>query len=94
VPDIDEPTFGANSWLVEEMYEQFKADPESVGEAWKEFFVDYRSGIRYRPLAVRREVILPSTRILGIAVHRALPLGHPSRARQLGTTLITTLPNV
>jgi len=35
--------FGANSWLVEEMYEQFSRDPESVGESWQEFFSDYRS---------------------------------------------------
>jgi multifunctional 2-oxoglutarate metabolism enzyme len=35
--------FGANSWLVEEMYEQFRADPQSVSEAWREFFSDYRS---------------------------------------------------
>src|SRR5215207_9619939 len=35
--------FGANSWLVEEMYEQYRADPESVGESWREFFEDYRS---------------------------------------------------
>ena len=37
------PGFGTNSWLVEEMYEQFREDPESVGEAWREFFADYRS---------------------------------------------------
>ena len=37
------PAFGANSWLVEEMYEQYRADPESVGESWQEFFEDYRS---------------------------------------------------
>jgi len=37
------PAFGTNSWLVEEMYEQFRDDPESVGEAWREFFADYRS---------------------------------------------------
>jgi multifunctional 2-oxoglutarate metabolism enzyme len=37
------PAFGANSWLVEEMYEQYRADPESVGESWREFFEDYRS---------------------------------------------------
>ena len=37
------PGFGTNSWLVEEMYEQFRADPESVGEAWREFFADYKS---------------------------------------------------
>lgn len=35
--------FGANSWLVEEMYEQFRFDPASVSEAWREFFSDYRS---------------------------------------------------
>ncbi|MFM2076770.1 MAG: putative 2-oxoglutarate dehydrogenase component, partial [Actinomycetota bacterium] len=34
--------FGANSWLVEEMYEQFRADPSSVGENWREFFDDYK----------------------------------------------------
>ncbi len=37
------PAFGANSWLVEEMYEQYIADPDSVGESWREFFEDYRS---------------------------------------------------
>ena len=30
--------FGANEWLVEEMYERFQADPGSVDEAWVEFF--------------------------------------------------------
>src|SRR5262249_28868294 len=35
--------FGTNSWLVEEMYEQFREDPLSVGEAWREFFADYKS---------------------------------------------------
>ncbi len=35
--------FGANSWLVEEMYEQFSRDPHSVGESWQEFFSDYKS---------------------------------------------------
>ena len=35
--------FGANSWLVEEMYDQFRTDPNSVSEAWQEFFSDYKS---------------------------------------------------
>ncbi len=35
--------FGANSWLVEEMYEQFVRDPESVGDQWQEFFADYKA---------------------------------------------------
>ena len=37
------PDFGANSWLVEEMYEQYRLDPTSVGESWQEFFSDYKS---------------------------------------------------
>ena len=35
--------FGANSWLVEEMYERFVADPGAVSESWQEFFADYHS---------------------------------------------------
>ncbi|MEY3582843.1 MAG: putative 2-oxoglutarate dehydrogenase component, partial [Actinomycetota bacterium] len=34
--------FGANSWLVEEMFERFREDPNSVGETWKEFFSDFK----------------------------------------------------
>ncbi len=33
---------GANAWLVDEMYEQYQSDPDSVGENWREFFADYR----------------------------------------------------
>jgi 2-oxoglutarate dehydrogenase E1 component len=37
------PAFiGANAWLVDEMYEQYRSDPSSVGEAWREFFDDYK----------------------------------------------------
>ena len=34
--------FGANEWLVEEMYERYLADPGSVDAAWHDFFADYR----------------------------------------------------
>jgi multifunctional 2-oxoglutarate metabolism enzyme len=36
------PTVGPNAWLVDEMYEQYLADPQSVSESWQEFFEDYR----------------------------------------------------
>ena len=42
-PDGQGAGFGANSWLVEEMYEQFVDDPASVSESWREFFADYHS---------------------------------------------------
>jgi 2-oxoglutarate decarboxylase len=36
--------FGPNDWLVDEMYEQYQADPESVSESWRDYFADYRPG--------------------------------------------------
>jgi 2-oxoglutarate dehydrogenase E1 component len=35
------PQFGANYWVVDEMYRAYVADPESVGASWREFFSDY-----------------------------------------------------
>ena len=34
--------FGANEWLVDEMYERWQSDPTSVDPAWDTFFTDYR----------------------------------------------------
>jgi len=34
--------FGANEWLVDELYEQYQHDPSSVDPAWWEFFEGYR----------------------------------------------------
>ena len=34
--------FGPNAWLVDEMYERYRADPESVPESWRDFFVGYQ----------------------------------------------------
>ncbi len=36
-------SFGANSWLIDEMREAFEADPASVDETWQEFFADEAS---------------------------------------------------
>src|SRR5262245_20271694 len=34
--------FGPNEWLVDELYQQYQADPGSVDRAWWNFFADYR----------------------------------------------------
>ena len=34
--------FGPNEWLVEELYQQYLADKDSVDKAWWDFFQDYR----------------------------------------------------
>ena len=36
--------FGANDWLVDEMYEQYLANPSSVDPAWVEYFKDNKPG--------------------------------------------------
>ncbi len=36
--DTPTPDFGTNQWLVEEMYEQYEADPKSVDPSWADFF--------------------------------------------------------
>jgi 2-oxoglutarate dehydrogenase E1 component len=36
--------FGANEWLVDEMYEQYQRDPNSVDKAWWDFFESVGKG--------------------------------------------------
>ena len=43
-PAPGEANFGANAWLVDDMYEQYRQDPSSVSESWREFFENYRPG--------------------------------------------------
>ncbi len=48
-PPANEP-IGPNAWLVEEMFEQYLADPASVSASWQDFFADYSPpGIHARP---------------------------------------------
>ncbi|HEV3213170.1 MAG TPA: multifunctional oxoglutarate decarboxylase/oxoglutarate dehydrogenase thiamine pyrophosphate-binding subunit/dihydrolipoyllysine-residue succinyltransferase subunit [Acidimicrobiales bacterium] len=39
-------SFGPNAWLVDDLYERYLEDPESVSEGWREFFSDYRRPAR------------------------------------------------
>jgi len=48
--DLAVTTVGPNAWLVDEMHEQYLADPSSVSESWRDFFADYR-----------RDAVLPGT---------------------------------
>jgi 2-oxoglutarate dehydrogenase E1 component len=41
-PDRVPSALGPNAWLVDEMHEQYLADPSSVSESWRDFFADYR----------------------------------------------------
>ncbi|MFE5261103.1 2-oxoglutarate dehydrogenase E1 subunit family protein, partial [Streptomyces coelicoflavus] len=43
--------FGANEWLVDEIYQQYLQDPNSVDRAWWDFFADYKPGAAAQPTA-------------------------------------------
>ena len=59
---------GPNAWLVDEMHEQYLADPTSVSESWQDFFADYRrdaapqalAAAAARPPAPRRQRRTPA----------------------------------
>ncbi|HEU5160620.1 MAG TPA: multifunctional oxoglutarate decarboxylase/oxoglutarate dehydrogenase thiamine pyrophosphate-binding subunit/dihydrolipoyllysine-residue succinyltransferase subunit [Streptosporangiaceae bacterium] len=38
--------FGANEWLVDELYQKYLEDPDSVDRAWWNFFADYQPDTR------------------------------------------------
>ncbi|MEX0789350.1 MAG: 2-oxo acid dehydrogenase subunit E2, partial [Actinomycetota bacterium] len=44
MPKLDSSQFGPNLWLMQEMHERYLRQPDSVSEAWKEFFEDYFPG--------------------------------------------------
>ncbi|HKN98984.1 MAG TPA: 2-oxo acid dehydrogenase subunit E2, partial [Pseudonocardiaceae bacterium] len=70
--------FGSNEWLVEEMYEQFLADPSSVDPAWHDFFADYK----------------PAQRAAGVGDNVAQPTGSAATeaAGAIGTTTPPAAP--
>ncbi|PTM87602.1 multifunctional oxoglutarate decarboxylase/oxoglutarate dehydrogenase thiamine pyrophosphate-binding subunit/dihydrolipoyllysine-residue succinyltransferase subunit [Streptomyces spinosirectus] len=41
--------FGPNEWLVDEIYQQYLQDPNSVDRAWWDFFADYKPGAAAAP---------------------------------------------
>lgn len=48
-PDDPMAAFGANEWLVDEMFERFQQDPNSVDKAWWDFFKSYTPGDKASP---------------------------------------------
>ena len=48
-PDSTRADFGANEWLVDELYEQYLQDKNAVDPAWWEFFEGYKPGEKPSP---------------------------------------------
>jgi 2-oxoglutarate dehydrogenase E1 component len=73
VEQRDAPHFGTNYWVVDEMYRRYLADPDSVGESWKEFFADYEPSA-----AVSQSM---AAAVAGGPTARDEPPGHAEPAR-------------
>ena len=43
--DFDTSALGPNMWLIDGMYRQYRENPGSVDEKWREFFEDFRPRI-------------------------------------------------
>ena len=76
--------FGANEWLVDEIYEQYLRDPKSVDAAWYEFFADYspteRAEVRLRTDGVNipaPQITPISQQVSGEAILVAAPSEKP-----------------
>src|SRR6201994_2933559 len=67
-PAAGQADFGANEWLVEELYQRYLADPGSVDRAWWNFFADYHP----KPVDQPRAAAAPA---------QAPPAGAPAPAR-------------
>jgi multifunctional 2-oxoglutarate metabolism enzyme len=77
--------FGANEWLVDELYQRYLADPGSVDKAWWSFFADYRpvmgTATPPAPEAVRPAATAPEAGSPEAATPQA-PVPAPSPARE------------
>ncbi len=74
---IASAAFGSNAWLVEEMHRRYLGDPDSVSEAWREFFTGYRPS-RPAPIAVaQRETATPLTTTAAKAAPQPEAAGAP-----------------
>jgi 2-oxoglutarate decarboxylase len=77
---------GPNAWLVDEMYEQYRADPSSVSESWQEFFADYhhRGLVATRPDPASAASPAPAP----TAAPPAAPPVAPAPAGPVGATVV------
>ncbi|MET7905307.1 hypothetical protein ABZS86_29120, partial [Streptomyces sp. NPDC005355] len=68
--------FGPNEWLVDEIYQQYLQDPNSVDRAWWDFFADYKPG-----QDTGSAVAAPPQTVTGGAAPAAPAAGAPATAK-------------
>ena len=89
--------FGPNEWIVEDMYQRYLNDPESVDPAWHDFFADYkptsgdgRAGAGQPSEAAAGEGAAPSAQATPQATPQATQPGSKASAAGTPTAASTT----
>ena len=86
--------FGANDWLVDELYQQYLEDKQSVDPAWWDFFADY-SPSEYSPIASANKTTLqPRVSAPAPAANTAVPAPQEKAAPPAATPQATAAPSV
>jgi 2-oxoglutarate dehydrogenase E1 component len=84
VTNDQDSDFGANDWLIDEMREQFLADPASVDQAWAEYFTTHGTGADGRPD--------PAASPLSVAAAPAVPSPPAATATTVATAPAVATP--
>ncbi|MDH6116381.1 multifunctional oxoglutarate decarboxylase/oxoglutarate dehydrogenase thiamine pyrophosphate-binding subunit/dihydrolipoyllysine-residue succinyltransferase subunit [Kitasatospora sp. GAS204B] len=63
--------FGPNEWLVDEIYQQYLQDPNSVDRAWWDFFADYKPGTEVTPVTQAATQAGPAPTTVAAPAHAA-----------------------
>ncbi|WP_445395956.1 multifunctional oxoglutarate decarboxylase/oxoglutarate dehydrogenase thiamine pyrophosphate-binding subunit/dihydrolipoyllysine-residue succinyltransferase subunit [Streptomyces sp. LE64] len=82
--------FGANEWLVDEIYQQYLQDPNSVDRAWWDFFADYKPGAAATPAPA--EVAAPEAPVAKPAPAATVPSAPAPKAAAAPQTAPTPAP--
>ena len=81
-------SFGANEWLVDELYEQYLEDRHSVDPAWWDFFADYVPSDPARAAALKTKIDqAKAARAPAKAAPEPRPVGTPGRPAEEATVL-------
>ncbi|MDT0308312.1 multifunctional oxoglutarate decarboxylase/oxoglutarate dehydrogenase thiamine pyrophosphate-binding subunit/dihydrolipoyllysine-residue succinyltransferase subunit [Streptomyces sp. DSM 44917] len=70
--------FGANEWLVDEIYQQYLQDPNSVDRAWWDFFADYKKPDGGEAAATAAPATPPTTQTPAPQAQRPAPPARPA----------------
>ncbi|MEV7961829.1 multifunctional oxoglutarate decarboxylase/oxoglutarate dehydrogenase thiamine pyrophosphate-binding subunit/dihydrolipoyllysine-residue succinyltransferase subunit [Oerskovia paurometabola] len=81
--------FGANEWLVDELYEQYLKDKNAVDPAWWEFFADYRPGDKASEVNGSSTPAAPAAPVAGTTTQ---PVATPAPAVQIPANAPATPP--